>query len=155
MIEAGRLVIERAQDLLRQSLSFAIETTLSGHTQLRLMREAKGKQYRVEFIYVCVASPDINISRVAQRVAQGGHHVPAADVRRRYQRSLDNLLIAIQIADFSVLYDNSNKEGHRKVIEIAYGQVTFQDTSLPQWVTNNIGALLTPPPSPPTPPTTP
>lgn len=36
MIEAGRLVIERAQDLLRQRQSFAIETTLSGHTQLRL-----------------------------------------------------------------------------------------------------------------------
>ena len=155
MIEAGRFVIERAHELLRQSQSFAIETTLSGHTQLRLMRDAKSNGYLVDLIYVCGETPNLNIVRVKQRVGEGGHDVPVADIRRRYQRSLDNLPHAIQFADLIALYDTSRMEGHRRALVVEHGQVTFQAPSLPQWIVNSIGALLTPPPPPPNAPTTP
>lgn len=155
MIEAGRLVIERAHELLRQRQSFAIETTLSGHMQLRLMSEAKRDGYAVYLMYVCGETPNLNIVRVKQRVGEGGHNVPVADIRRRYQRSLDNLPHAMQIADVIALFDTTGQEGHRRALIIEYGQVTFQASPLPQWVTNSIGALLTPPPAPPDAPTNP
>lgn len=49
----------------------------------------------------------INIARVAKRVALDGHLVPDIDIRRRYQRSLGNLLIAIRRVDIAILFDNS------------------------------------------------
>lgn len=39
-------------------------------------------------IYVVVASPDLNVARVADRVEEGGHDVPEAAVRARRERSL-------------------------------------------------------------------
>ncbi len=38
-------------------------------------------------IYIGIDDVEVNIHRVAQRLAQGGHNVPIEDVRRRYKRS--------------------------------------------------------------------
>ena len=152
MIEAGRLVLERVHDLLRRRQSFAIETTLSGHTQLRLMSEAHDDGYLVTLLFVCDEASDVNIVRVKQRVGEGGHDVPVKDIRRRYQRSLAHLPRAMQVADLVALYDTSWLEGHRRALVMEHGHVTFQDVSLPQWVTMSIGALLTPPSPPDTSP---
>lgn len=38
------------------------------------------------------SSPAQAVARVRLRVRQGGHHVPAADIRRRFKRSLVHLL---------------------------------------------------------------
>jgi predicted ABC-type ATPase len=46
--------------------------------------------YRVELVYFWVGNADLAVARVAQRVRQGGHDVPEATVRQRYQRSLWN-----------------------------------------------------------------
>ena len=39
-----------------------------------------------------LSSPVQAIARVRLRVKQGGHHVPVADIRRRFKRSLVHLL---------------------------------------------------------------
>ncbi len=41
--------------------------------------------------YLWLSSPAQAIARVRRRVQQGGHHVPAADIRRRFRRSLVHL----------------------------------------------------------------
>jgi predicted ABC-type ATPase len=51
------------------------------------------------------------ISRVAERVLAGGHHVPDATVRQRYSRSVRNFLDLYRpVADCWEVYDNSNGE---------------------------------------------
>jgi predicted ABC-type ATPase len=88
---AARAALERTRSLIREGASFSIETTLSGKTHLRTIAAAKAAGYSVSLFYF--AAPDVEtcLARIARRVAEGGHDVPAADVRRRFLRSLANL----------------------------------------------------------------
>ena len=57
--------------------------------------------------YVGLASADAHIERVRQRVRAGGHDIPEADVRRRYSRSLINLVHLLPVLTELRVYDNS------------------------------------------------
>ena len=74
--------------------------------------------FNVALVYVGTSSVEINIARIARRVIGGGHNVPDADVRRRYERSLSNLVIAAHRADFLIVFDNSADHGYQKVVVI-------------------------------------
>ena len=85
-IAGGKQAIKRARAYLENNQSFAVETTLSGNTYLRMMAEAKRKGWLVFLIYIGVDNVLNSIERVAQRVAAGGHNVPEEDIRRRYAK---------------------------------------------------------------------
>jgi predicted ABC-type ATPase len=106
-LAAGREVLERIQQNLSARRSFAVETTLSGKLYLQTMLEARSLGFHINLIYVGTSDVSIHLARVAQRVELEGHNVPEPDVRRRYQRSLDNLLIAVPRADLALIFDNS------------------------------------------------
>jgi len=90
-VKAGRLLLQEVHDSLRRRQTFALETTLSGRSYVRLFRHARQLGYEIELHYLWLSSPVQAIARVRQRVRQGGHHVPAADIRRRFKRSLIHL----------------------------------------------------------------
>ena len=137
-IAGGRQAIKRARAYLENNQSFAVETTLSGNTYLRMMAEAKRRGWQVNLIYVGVDNVQTSIERVAQRVAAGGHNVPSEDIRRRYARSLANLPMAIQQADYASIFDNSTRVGYRKILTIENGKVTEQASELPEWIKTSL-----------------
>lgn len=57
-VEAGRRVLNRCQEYLAAGVSFAIETTLVGKTQLGLMERAKATGYEIDVVYVGLDSAD-------------------------------------------------------------------------------------------------
>ncbi len=134
-VAAGKQAIKKARNYLDNNQSFAIETTLSGNTYLKMMREAKQKGWVINLIYIGIDNVELNIDRVAQRVVDGGHHVPIEDIKRRYERSLKNLPIALKIADNTSIYDNSNPEGPENLLTIENGRINQQVSELPQWLT--------------------
>ena len=81
-IAAGREVLKRTADSLNGGLSFAIETTLSSHGRLELIRKAKFRGYQVQLVFIGMDSPERCITRIRNRAALAGHSVPDADVRR-------------------------------------------------------------------------
>ncbi len=86
-------------------------------------------------VYIGLGSPDLAIARVRERVSQGGHDVPAADIRRRYQRGLGNLAIVYERADWLVVLDNSSVRNRMKrVLEVNKGTVVFRHRRLPKWL---------------------
>ena len=91
-IRAARLLLTQVDECLRRRETFALESTLSGKTYIRLFQRARRLGYEIELHYLWLSSPAQAIARVRQRVQQGGHHVPAADIRRRFKRSLVHLL---------------------------------------------------------------
>lgn len=137
-IAGGRQAIKRARAYLENNQSFAVETTLSGNTYLRMMTEAKRRGWLVFLFYVGVDNVQTSIERVAQRVAAGGHNVPEEDIRRRYARSLANLPIALQQADYASIFDNSIRVGYRKILTIENGKVTEQASELPEWIKTSL-----------------
>lgn len=110
-IRAGRLMLEEMARHFAAQESFAFETTLSGRGYLRLIEQWQRTGYRVKLIFLQLASPEEAIARVAQRVAQGGHHVPENVIRRRFAAGLTNFqnLYAPKV-DAWVLYDNADTQ---------------------------------------------
>ncbi len=68
-----------------------LETTLATRSHAVRIRDWKAAGYRVELVYLKVASADFSVARVARRVARGGHGIPEETLRRRFLLSLEYL----------------------------------------------------------------
>lgn len=129
---AGRETLNRVKECIRSGRSFSIETTLSGKTAIRQMEQAKASGFEVDLYYVGLKNVEYHISRVEMRVAQGGHHIPEEDIRRRYERSIKNLAVASKIADRTYVFDNTSE--FTQLLEInERGQVRYLLDKLPEW----------------------
>jgi predicted ABC-type ATPase len=109
-VRAGRVVLQEIDRLARARASFAFESTLSGRAYEKRLKRLKRLGYRIEIVFLRVASPQLALRRIAARVRQGGHDVPKADVVRRFDRGWGNFLTIYQpLADAWVIYENSGK----------------------------------------------
>ena len=107
-IEAGRLMLQRIEDLLVKDESFSIETTLATKSYINLVRRAQEKGYTVRLLFFWLNSPDLALQRIAERVAKGGHNIPEPIVRRRYVTGISNLFrLFMNEVDSWEIYDNS------------------------------------------------
>lgn len=88
---AGRLVLERLDELLAERADVVLETTLATRTHAGRVRRWKAAGYRVELIYIRLRSVEASIARVAHRVSEGGHGIPEDRLRRRFPLSLEYL----------------------------------------------------------------
>ena len=91
-IKAGRLLLNEIRESIGRSETFALESTLSGKTYIRTFKHALSLSYELELHYLWLSSVEQAIARVRRRVRMGGHNVPAADIRRRFTRSLTHLI---------------------------------------------------------------
>lgn len=108
-LQAGRLMLAELERHARSGISFAFETTLSGRGYLRHIAQWQAQGYRVELIFLRLASADEAVARVAQRVKQGGHDIPALVIRRRFDAGLENFKTYYAPAvDAWALYDNAS-----------------------------------------------
>jgi len=112
-VAAARQVLISAGEHIEKGESFAVETTLAGKHYLQMMVDARIRGFEVVLVYIGTENVEINLARIGNRVLAGGHDVPEGDVRRRYQRSFKSLLIGIERADHTILFDNSSEEGYR------------------------------------------
>lgn len=117
---------------LTKGESFTFETVMSSDDKIDLLREARGLGYRCYLYYVCTESPAINQRRIANRVLEGGHDVPADKILSRYERSLALLPQAIGLSDRAFLFDNSG-QSHRMFAEFESGRPIREDPPLPEW----------------------
>jgi predicted ABC-type ATPase len=107
-IRAGRIMLSEIQRRIKKGESFAFETTLSGHVYGRLIPRWRSAGYRVRLIFLSLPTADMAISRVAARVAQGGHNIRSTIVRRRFESGLQNFQdIYMNLVDRWEWYDNS------------------------------------------------
>ncbi|MBS1568387.1 MAG: zeta toxin family protein [Bacteroidetes bacterium] len=105
---AGRILLEELGKLTKAKESFALESTLSGKSYVKLIQDWKRLGYHVQIIFLKLGSPKLAVHRVAMRVLQGGHDVPRSDILRRFNRGLVNFRDHYQaLADHWMLYDAS------------------------------------------------
>jgi predicted ABC-type ATPase len=107
-IKAGKLVLQQIHEYANRGVDFAFETTLSGKSYATLLVELKAKGYALHLFFLWIPSVELAIARIKERVAEGGHHIPAQDVRRRFARGLTNFFTLYEpLVDSWVLFDNS------------------------------------------------
>jgi predicted ABC-type ATPase len=119
-MQAGRLLLERLEELAGQRADFAIETTLASRALASRIVKLKAAGYRIHLLFIWLSSADLAIERVAERVRRGGHSIPEATIRRRYAAGLRNLVqIYIPLVDTWRVIENV-RVGKPRLI--AFGQ---------------------------------
>ncbi|MEO6320749.1 MAG: AAA family ATPase [Polaromonas sp.] len=86
-VEAGKLFVRRLKSAIESGDSRVVESTLAGKGLERHIRAAREQGYAVTMVFVILDSAELCMARIRERVAQGGHHVPDEDVRRRFGRA--------------------------------------------------------------------
>jgi predicted ABC-type ATPase len=110
-VRAGRIMLEEIEDFARKGIDFAFETTLSGRSYLKLIRDLKTQGYKVTIYFLWAPTLEVTGLRVKERVLKGGHDIPEADQNRRFARTLRIFLISYrELADAWILFDNSSFE---------------------------------------------
>ncbi len=107
---AGRIMLQRMEDMIDKEQNFAFETTLSGLAYLKFVNAAKSKGYTVVLFFVYLSVFELAQQRVAIRVSKGGHNIPSDVIERRYFKGLKNFRNFAEEATDWYVYDNSGTE---------------------------------------------
>lgn len=117
-LKAAQIAEETREYLLKSNADFTFETVLSTPRNLNLILRAKEKGYYIICIYILTRHPEINIKRVKQRVAEGGHNVTDDKVVTRYHRCLSFIPDLLSACNELYIFDNSKdrSEGEADMI---------------------------------------
>ena len=106
-MEAAELVDRNRYASIDAGEDFTFETVLSSHYKLDILRKAKEAGYFIKCVFVLTADPEINVARVASRVANGGHDVERSKIIDRYYKSIANIPELLNLCDIMHVYDNT------------------------------------------------
>ena len=106
--KAARLMLDELDQSSEASESFAFETTLSGKHYLQRIQNWKDQGYIVKLWFITLSTPELAVSRVAERVSQGGHHIPEDVIRRRFAAGLKNLPKYQEAVNSWAVYDGAH-----------------------------------------------
>lgn len=107
-LRAGRLMLQEMDACVRRGESFAIETTLAARNYVERIRRWRAGGYRVSLYFLTLPDVEMAITRVAERVRQGGHDVAEAVIRRRFDAGLRHFEQHYRRAvDLWMKFDNS------------------------------------------------
>jgi len=125
----------RRESLLNAGLGFASETVFSHESKLALITQAQVIGFDVILHVVSLDDPQRLLTRVSQRVREGGHDVPAARILERYPRTMANLKKAVRMADLAFLYNAAEVEqgGHVLVAICEKNKTAELVDAIPDW----------------------
>ena len=139
-LEAAQFATALREDAVKNKRNFTFETVMSSPRNVDLLKKAKTVGYRIEVVFVLTADPQINVSRVARRVKNGGHDVPKDKIISRYHKSLDNISEVLKIANIVWVVDNSTEKAEL-IIYSKDSEVSINET--PLWNKDKIENLIT------------
>lgn len=92
---------------IEQDLDFAFETTLGASSIPRVLAQAADNGFEINVWYAGLTTPELHLARVHSRVRHGGHDIPEAAIRRRFEHSRLNLIALLPNLAALRVYDNS------------------------------------------------
>ena len=138
-LEAAQKAETIRRYLLSKRIDFTFETVLSTDRNLLLLEDAKNAGYVIRAVFVLTRDAAINIERVKNRVAAGGHDIPPEKIKSRYEKSLGNLMQLAKIASKTTVVDNSGNSPDI-ICEISNGSAVITPNQF--WSKEDILCLL-------------
>jgi predicted ABC-type ATPase len=133
--EAGRIMLQRINQLMLDKVDFAFETTLATRSYVSLVKKAQSLGYIVDLLFFWLDSPEAAIERVAIRVSKGGHNIPLDIIERRYYRGITNLInLYIPICNDWLISTNI----HLNLETIAFGSLNLETSIINSDLWNTI-----------------
>lgn len=106
--EAGRIMLNRIDELFKNQENFAFETTLATKTYKQRIKFAKENDYNTTLLFFWLKNSELAKERVKTRVKEGGHNILTGVIERRYINGIKNLFdIYLEIVDQVLIFDNS------------------------------------------------
>ena len=137
--EAASIITQLRQELIRQRESFVFETVFSDPVgdKVEFLKEAAQSGYTLVLCFIGIAGPDISEQRVAMRVSQGGHDVPAEKLASRFPRTIANLKAAISQLPYVLIFDNDDlSTPFRRVALFEKGRLEWSAEPIPLWLSD-------------------
>jgi predicted ABC-type ATPase len=135
--DAARVADALRREFVKRRESFVFETVFSDPVgeKAAFLKETAESGYSVLLCYVGIGSSEVSEQRVAMRVSQGGHDVPAEKLKSRYPRTLENLRLAIRELPNVLIYDNDDLSApYRLVAAFEAGRLVTAVEPLPEWL---------------------
>jgi len=132
--DAANLAEKIRYQLLEEGVSFCFETVFSHPSKIDFIAAAKALGYEIILVYIHLESDQLNKARVAQRVSEGGHNVPAEKVVSRIPRTLKHISTVLPLVDLAQFYDNSAlSTPFLPVARLKNGELEIMKEQLPGW----------------------
>lgn len=137
--EAAAIAARTRDALIEARLDFCAETVFSHESKVDLVTEAVAAGYHV-VLHVVMVPLQLSVARVAARAASGGHDVPKAKLRPRYERLWHHIATATPECARAVFYDNSADDGPYEIASYRFGIADYAPR-WPDWVPAPLQAL--------------
>lgn len=134
---AAEVADEIRRELVDRGESFIFETVFSDPVgdKLAFLKQAERRGYTVVLLFIGIESPSMSDDRVALRVMQGGHDVPADKIAGRYSRTMKNLHRSLIELKNVRVYDNSDlNDPYREVAVKEEGHDLLLIEPIPAWL---------------------
>ena len=130
-LRALRVASSQQRELLKRRQGFVTESI---RPDPDLIREAREVGYKTRVLFICLETPDMNMARVRNRVARGGHSVPPGAILARYDRAIASAVQAVQQTEQLLIVDNSVKgRSPRLIARFQDGEVVSLRRNVPGW----------------------
>jgi predicted ABC-type ATPase len=139
--EAAKIANSLRRELVKQRESFVFETVFSDPVgdKAAFLKDAAATGYCVVLCYIGISAAKVSEERVAMRISQGGHDVPAEKLETRFPRILANLQTAIKELPLVLVFDNEViSSPYRKVAEFQEGRRIMVGKPIPAWLKSAI-----------------
>ena len=131
---------------------YRFETTLGGRSITRLLQSAARGGNRLHIWFCGLESPELHLQRLRARVMRGGHDIPEAKIRERWDSSRENLIRLLPSLHHLRLYDNSAEADPalgqapqpRLLLEVIKRKITAPSdlSNAPEWAQPIIAAAI-------------
>ena len=121
------------EQYLKHRISFSFETVFSHPAKIDILRRAQAAGFKTYMYFVATENPVINVNRIKERVALGGHDVPEEKTRSRYLRCMEQVRYALPYLNRAYFFDNSTEQSlYLAEYESEVG-FTLHSELLPSW----------------------
>jgi predicted ABC-type ATPase len=143
-LQAGREALRLIDQAVTERQSFVYETTLSSHQSVNLLRRVRLADFRTQLVFIALQNADLHVQRVRDRVAKGGHDIPEAVIRRRYDVAFDNLTTVLPFCDEVAIFNNSYAKGPSLRLTLRAGTIVTNALSRAQSFDRRIAGCVAP-----------
>ena len=105
--EAAEFVDHKRYEAIENGEDFTFETVLSSQYKIEILKKAKESGYFIKCVFMLTVDPEVNVARVATRVASGGHDVEKSKIIERYYKAVANIPQLMELCDILHIYDNT------------------------------------------------
>ena len=121
------------EQYLKHRISFSFETVFSHPAKIDILRRAQAAGFKTYMYFVATENPVINVNRIRERVALGGHDVPEEKTRSRYLCCMEQVRYALPYLNRAYFFDNSTEQSlYLAEYESEVG-FTLHSELLPSW----------------------